>query len=350
MTSPKLYRKKNPFFLTFLLSFVLTWLLSLEAFSKESSLEQSKKGLKAYREKNYASCIESLKPVSETLSSLGLLILSKCFHKEGQIKEVQKTLKLLFLKKPDYKPALYFQAQIYDLQGETKKAIENYNKIIKNHPKEKKAYDLLLKLFVKQKNYHETKELVFDMTKLFGQTPLLLKELCKAYVGIKQAFESLETCQKALKKLPKDEQLHIALAESYFLNNKEKERRSQYLLASQTFPQSEWIQRYVADFYFKEKNYLLSYKHYKSILSLKGYAVSSFELKKYEEALELFKKACKKFPVDISNEFLKAKSTVVAQNIVEWIRPYRVSLELCEASIKNEKRRKEKKKKRGLKK
>ncbi len=311
-------------------------------FLEASSLEQSKKGLKAYKEQDFSSCIKFLSPHSETLPVSGLLILSKCFQKTKNYKEAQNHLNLLFLKKPDYKPALYFQAELYNLQNKKDKVIHTYNRIIFKYSKDKKAYDLLLEVLIQQNSHYETKELLLDMIKRFGNKTIYIKKLCKVYLDIKLAVESLEVCQKALKAWPQDEELNIYLAESYFLNSREDQRQKQYIVSSKKFPHSEFVQRVLGDFYFEKKNYSLSYKYYKkayenkkdSFEALKGFALSSFELKKYKEALELFQKACTLSSAKIFKEFLKAKSVILANNITDWIKLYRMAFESCERTKK----------------
>ena len=313
-----------------------------------SFTNQAKNGLKAYKVKNYKLCVQSFRTIVEELPVSGLFILSKCLKEERQYKEAHSFLKTLLLRSPQYKPALYLQAELFFLEGQYQEATKIYNALIKKHPKTRKHYDLLIETLLQQKNFTEARTLILETMKIFGKNYFYTSELCRIYIKEKFAKEALKICQDALRMKPQDPHSLVHLAEAYALNDQERLAERTYLIASKKFSKSELVQRRTGDFYFLKKNFILAYKYYKkayqnhrdSLKALKGVALSAFELKKYKEALEACVRICKEDPLFITEDFLRFKSYVVGEGLVQWEKPYRTSFEACVSSQKPRKNKK----------
>lgn len=276
---------------------------------------REQKAQKLFEEKKFDEVIVTLNPYTEQLSVSSYLLLSGSYSEKKLYAEEVRVLKMVAEKDPDNHEVHYILASAYyKLSNSTedtfrKKEIENsciqsLRDSIRLNKKYQPPYNLLINIFVANKNHYEARTLLGDMIKLFGNRPPYMNDLCRLLSLDGYLQQAIDDCRRAIIASKNYPDNYIYLAQAYFDKGDEKQSEKILITAAKRFPNSEPVQWAAAEFYQKKKNYSVANKYLgaaikadpKSVRSNVGYANTLLEVGKPEEALPYFASACQLDP------------------------------------------------------
>lgn len=296
------------------LFFFVLYFLNSPTHAQEA-LVREQKAQKLFEEKKFDDVIATLNPFTEQLSVSSYLLLSGSYSEKKLYADEVRVLKMLAEKDPENHEVHYILANAYQkLATQTedpfrKKEIENsciqsLRDSIRLNKKYQPAYDLLLNIFISEKNHYEARTLLGDMIKLFGNRPPYLNDLCRLLSLDGYLQQAIDDCRRAIISSKNYPDNYIYLAQAYFDKGDEKESEKILIAAAKRFPQSEPVQWAASEFYQKKKNYPVANRYLqvavkadpKSVRSNVGYANTLLEIGKPEEALPYYLTACQLDP------------------------------------------------------
>lgn len=264
----------------------------------EAKIEQAQK---LYDSKHYDEAIKVLLPNNDILPRSGLLLLARSYEAKQDFVDEIRTLELCLAKNSkDYVvKTVYGQALIRATRVE--EGLVSLQEARELNPRYKPAYEAMVKELEKKSERYEARNVVNDMIKVFGPQAEFYTVLCRLYAIDSYHEKSVEICSEAIRKDPKVPENHVFLGLA--LKDREEVGRATSVLkrAVIRFPSSEAVQSAMGELYLVKKDQVRAYKHFKaatvadpgSTRAWIGYANTAFELKKNEEALNAFVKACK---------------------------------------------------------
>lgn len=285
----------------------------IEALKKQldaspESLKTRQSLAKAYLESEKPElAIEVLKPKLENLNAEGLLLLAKSFENTKDALNEQKTLEQLTVNFPQFVAGFVAFGDFYFRSSQAKSdpklilnSASNFRSAIELNAGYRPAYDGLMKVYEFSKNWYEVRVLLGDMVLRFGKRPDLLGKLCQRNTLDGFFVSARKFCLEAIGvdgKNP-DNYVYLSLVE----NNEGNIKKAESILKMVTtkFPKSEFALSNYGDFLIQQKNLPSAQKSYQAAVQAEpkgfraqiGLAKTSFELKKYELALEAYKEAC----------------------------------------------------------
>lgn len=291
-------------------------------------------------------CLKMTKLLQKDLEDLNLVWLKKmayCFKKIKNLKQ-EKIVYSQILNKNSKDYLSHFKlAELYQTKGldtntpspNNPLATKHFKLAIQSKQNFVPAYLALFNIFKVQKNYYDIQVFAETLLKIKPNNKIALNQLCFSYFKQNYIKETIKMCQQAIKYNVKnplaDNLVYLAVS----LNKKDKNSGKQLLLKTEkTFSTSLLATEQLANYFYQEKNYLLSSQYYKKVLNLKSKNFSSltqavwsfFKNNNYQLSLTSLKQLClinKQHAVHLMRTVI---SKLEGKNQKKWIQPYKLSL------------------------
>jgi len=266
-----------------------------------------------------------------------LLLLAYAHEKKKESNSILKVTNILTHKYPKDFEAHYLAGSAYLMMPKKDSdALEALKSSLEINPKYQPAYEKLAEMYEKKKNNYELRILYQDMLDNIGRKPEFLTRLCDINTRDSQEDQALAMCREAIQKDPKVASNYVNLGLTQFNAGDVDEAKKTLKSAADSHSKSELAQYTYADLLENQKNYLEASKYYqngtvadpKSSRCWLGYGKSTFEIRKYEAALDAYKKACK---LDQKTAVYFRKATTALRNTKEasWTKQYEAGSEAC---------------------
>lgn len=320
--------------------------LSREQIAKlQQQAENGEKGIKArkklagyyFSHKEYVKVVDWLGPVSEGLDRESLIWLATSYHQDkNYLNEIRVLEQWLSRQVSDY--------VILKMLGDAYKAIEKiedatklYQMAITANKKYIPAYQSLLEAYAEQGDFGEARVLTTELISQLGEKPEFLHRLCEYYFSDGYLKEARGYCQKAVSRDPKFADSHVILGMTY----KEEEKKDRYekvlKTAAKQFPKSELAQFKAGEMSEELRDISSAYKYYKqatvadkeSIRSWIRLGVTGVALKKYENSLEAFVKACSLDRSRAMDPFRTAQAELRKYGVNNWYEKFDAAVQKC---------------------
>ncbi len=261
--------------------------------------------------KNYQKVISTLAPYSSEITSEALVNLANAYSgSQDSLNEI-RTLQLFVDKdgqrfRPHYLLGLAFKnAKKWD------DATKELRTSIQYAPGHRPSYNALLEIFAETKQNYESRTLLSDMVRNFGNKREFANLSCKLLAIDGFLAEALAACKKAIKQDPKHPDNHVYLAQTYYNQDKRDAAENIFRTVGRSYTKSEFVQYAVGEFYLHEKNFATAVRYLQTAVKLNPQAFRSqytlgavlFESNDHPTSLVHFDFACK---LDKSNETTNA--------------------------------------------
>ena len=253
-----------------------------------------------YDKKDFAKVPPLLWKFVDQLQKTDFYILLRSQNELGQADDLLKVSNLLISRNPKDFEAHYYQGKAYVMKKKDKESLEAFKKAIESNIKHLPSYLSIAEIYEKRKNLYEQRALYQDMLQVFGPLTEILTRLCQ--VNTQDGFAELgeKYCRQAIQKDPSIAENHVNLGTVILQTGEKQKAKEVFKLAAEKFPKSELAATQYGGFLETEKNYIDSYKIYKTCSDnnpksekcLLGYANSSFQIQKLDEAHKIFRKLC----------------------------------------------------------
>lgn len=274
----------------------------------------------------------------DTMERADILVLAKAHEKAKEPMEMIRALNLILSKNQKDAEVLTLIGKAHLLQKKPKDAREKFAAALEVNKKYEPAYNGLIELYgnTDKPNYYELRILFQDMIENIGARHQYLVKLCEINT-LDGTFEAaIKECKAAITKKTKLADAYVYLGLSYRATGDEQKGLNTLKKAANEFSNSELAQYTYAKILEEKKNYIQALEYFKagtdidekSARSWLGLANSSFELRKYDVAIDAFRKACK-FERRNAAAFRKAASILRNQRNTEWAEKYISASEHC---------------------
>jgi tetratricopeptide (TPR) repeat protein len=289
-----------------------------------------------FKKGDYDKVTELLWKNIDKLNRKGLLLLAVAHEKKKEPVNMIKVANMLTSKDPKDFEGFYLVGSAQMMSKKNSEALESLKTALEINPKYQPAYEKLAQMYEEKKNNYELRILYQDMLDNIGRKAEFLTKLCEINTKDGQEDQALSSCKEAMAKDPKipDNYVYLGIMQQQ-AGDIELAKKS-LKTAADAHSKSEFAQYTYGNILEEQKNYLESSKYYlrgtqadpQSARSWLGYAKSSFELLKYEAALEAYKKACK---LDQKNAvaFRKATTALKITKDKGWVGPFEKASESC---------------------
>lgn len=312
---------------------------TMENLTEPQSLQEAMILAEGYIEKErYSRATELLWKHIDKMERTDILVLAKAHEKAKEPVEMIRALNLILSKNQKDAEALTLIGKAHLLQKKSKEARESFEAALEINKKYEPAYRGLIDLYEHRDkpNYYELRILFQDMIQNIGARYQYLVKLCEINT-LDGTFEAaIKDCKSAISKKSKLPDAYVYLGLSYRATGDEQKGINTLKKAANAFSNSELAQYSYAKILEEKKNYIDAIEYYKagtdvdekSARSWLGLATSSFELRKYDVAIEAFRKACK-FERNNAAAFRKAASTLRNKRNADWAEKYASASENC---------------------
>lgn len=287
---------------------------------------------------DYAQVTTMLWKQIETLDRASLILLTKAHEKKNEPAEMIRALNILIGKNEKDAEAHYLSGNAFMLQKKSKDALEAYKAALELNPKYEAAYLAVADLYEKRNppNLYEVRMIYQDMIEKIGPRVAYKTKLCEVNTKDGTYEAAITDCKSAILK-------DGSIANNYvYLGLAQKEigdieqAHATLKKAADKFPKSELAQYNYGHVLEEKKNYPEATKYFKTgtdadpkaARSWLGLANSSFEIRRFDVALEAFKKACK---YENKNAAAFRKATGILRNArnSEWTSRFESAAEIC---------------------
>ena len=280
--------------------------------------------------------IELLNPYADEVPIEIQLILARSYRRLKQFKDELRVLKKVVTKAPNNHKAYLALGYAHLKVEEVDKAIFSFRRAIQLNKKYTEAYKALLEVFEKSYNNYESRIILQDMLKQVGKKPASYSHLCRLDSTDGYLEIAIQNCRKAIKMDPKHPDNHVYLAQSLSDQKNESEAGKILLRASKKYLKSEFVQWATGQYYFRQNNFPMAAKYFRRAISADiqsarahlGFALSIFEQKQYDKALQAFAKACETDESTLE-KLRKALGTLRTENKMDWSRRYSHQIYKC---------------------
>lgn len=256
---------------------------------------------KLFKDKKYTEAIESLTKKTDKLDAKGFRLLGQCYSGLKNVALAMKNYNLAISQNPkDYESktllAIEFLKEGKDLEART--AIKEALEI---NPAYEPAYLATETLYVRRKNNYELRVLYMDMLEKIGPKPEYFARLCELHTQSGIYDLAKQYCRKGIELAKeKEPRNYVYLAIALKDSGEIEEAKILFKKSAEIFPKSEDAQIYYAQFLDEQKNFFESLKYYKAatiaspelVKAWIGMAMSSYEIQKYQDALDHLRHAC----------------------------------------------------------
>ncbi|MGZ3743355.1 MAG: tetratricopeptide repeat protein [Pseudobdellovibrionaceae bacterium] len=272
----------------------------------------------------------------DKLNRKELLMLAVAHEKKKEPANMLKVANMLTSKNPKDYEGFYLLGSAQLMSKKNNEALESLKTTLEINPKYRPAYEKLAEMYEKNKNNYELRILYQDMLENIGRKAEFLTKLCEINTNDNQEDQALANCKEAILKDPKVAENYVYLGLVQLHSGETEEAKKALKAAAESHSKSEFAQYTYANLLEDQKNYLESSNYYlagtvadpKSSRCWVGYAKSSFELHKYAQALEAYKKACK-LEQKTAVAFRKATTTLRNSKDVTLLKQYEAASETC---------------------
>lgn len=280
--------------------------------------------------------ISTLQPSLKSLGRQELLLLGRAYAKARKALDQVKVMELALAKFPKDYVVITALGEAYSNAGKSDLAIEKFNEAKAINDKYRPANEGLFREFERIGDKYEARNILNDLIKNFGRRPKYVSDLCRIYSSDDYLEKAVEVCQEAVQRESKNEANYIHLGKNLKDLEKPDQAAKTFGKAVKKFPKSVVILTAAADFHVERKNFVEAHKLYrqavladeKSAKAMLGYANTSFELQKLNEALEAFIRACK-LDRSLEREFRSAFVKLRARKDEKWEKKYEEGMERC---------------------
>lgn len=235
----------------------------------------------------------------DSLDRNGFILLLKAHKKKEEWGEVIRAANLLLSRHPkDEEGMTYLGEAQYRRQKRPDEAKETLNQVLQINRKYQPAYEILALIY--ENNPYERRLLYQDMIEIFGPKADFLTQLCQLNVEDGENEQGEKYCTQAIEAAPKVPENHVYLGLIAKQKGETDVAKKRLRAAALRFPQSEFAQYEQASFMEAEANWIDAHRFYdvcvkantKSDRCWVGLGNAAVQLRKYEEAIEAFNKAC----------------------------------------------------------
>lgn len=288
-----------------------------------------------FKKGDYSRVTDLLWKNIDTLDRKGLLLLTVAHEKKNEPANMIKVGNMLTSKNPKDYEAFYLIGSAHIMAKKKSEALEALKTALEINPKYQPAYEKLAQMYEQAKNNYELRIIYQDMIDNIGRKPAFLTKLCEINTKDNQEDQALAMCKEAIQKDPKVAENHVYLGIVYKNAGEIDQAKKALKTAADSHSKSEFAQFTYANLLEDQKSYLEASKYYqnctnadaKSARCWIGYAKSSFEIRKYEQALEAYKKSCK---LDQKTAVAFRKATTALRSTREsWLPQYEAASESC---------------------
>jgi tetratricopeptide (TPR) repeat protein len=274
----------------------------------------------------------------EKLDRKGLILLAVSHEKKNEPANMMKVATMLTAKDPKDYEAQYLLGTSQFMSKKNSEALDSLKASLEINPKYQPAYEKLAEMYEQKKNTYELRIIYQDMIDKIGKKSEFLNKLCELNtVQDYQEDQALLFCKEAIAKDPKNADNYVYMGIVQKSGGNAEESKKALKSAADTHSKSEFAQFTYATLLEEQKSYLEANKYYeactnadgKSARCWAGYAKTAFEIHKYEQALDAFKKACK---LDRKNAVAFRKATTALRNMKDsniWAKPFEAGSESC---------------------
>jgi tetratricopeptide (TPR) repeat protein len=275
----------------------------------------------------------------DKLDRASMLNLARAHQAKNEPNDMIRILHILLGKDEKDYEASALLGDAFFMQKKPKEAMEAYKTAIENNSKYEPAYQGLVKIYESRNppNLYELRILFQDMSDNIGARAEYAAKLCEINYKDGTFEPAIAKCKEAIQKSPDNPENYVYLA----LSQKDGEAVEGTSLknlkkSADKFPKSELAQYTYAKTLEDQKNFVDAFKYYKvatdadakSARSWLGLATSAFEIRKFDVALEAYKKACK-FDRKFAVNFRKAATNLKLGHNSEWAGRYDNAAEAC---------------------
>lgn len=286
---------------------------------------------------DYSKTIDLLWKHIDSLDRKALILLALAHEKRNEANNMMKVATVLVSKNSKDHEAHYLLGSAYLLNKKSTEALEALKTSLEINPKYQPAYEKLAQMYEQKQNSYELRILYQDMIDKIGKMPQFLNKLCEINtIRDYQEDQALFYCKQAIAKDPKTAENRVYLGIIQKNSGNEEEAKKTLRLAADSYSKSEFAQYTYSNLMDDQKNYIEGAKYYQKCTEADrssarcwvGYARMTFEIHKYEPALEAFKKACS---LDRKNAvaFRKASNALKNMKDSEWVKQYEAASESC---------------------
>ncbi len=264
------------------------------------------------------------------------LKMAEIYRKAEMYLDEVRILSILAPKNPTWPLPYYLLGEAYLKLKRTEDAIAKFREAIEIETRFEKSYLGLLKAYEIKENYYESRVILLDLVKNFGDKSYYLNQLCRLY-SLDSFFEdSILYCRAAIDKDPSYAENHVYLGLTYKYKKNTSQAEKILLSAANQFRKSEFAQETAGTILEEKENWekALGYLRQctrlnkENYVCLTGRARAAFALGKYKEANAAFLAACKQDRA-ILTEYKKSASALRNNGKKNWAKQYTSDIEKC---------------------
>lgn len=290
------------------------------------------------KKKNDKKVIEILAPYSNEISDKGLIVLSETYERQKDYINQIRTLQIYENRNPNRFRPQYLLGVAFSNNKQFDEAVQSFRKSVQFAPQHRPSYDGMLKILLDKKDQYEARTLLSQMIAVFGDKADLLSLQCRLYSEGGFLAEAEATCKKAIVRDRTKPDNHVYLARTMLNQGRKQAAESVFKKAARKYAKSELVQFATGEFYFNEKNYAIAVRYLTAGIKLEpnsarsrlGLALSLFEVKKFDQALEHFTKACELDETRVAyNDFRSAAAKLRQNDDYKMAQKYERKIATC---------------------
>ncbi len=254
----------------------------------------------SFNSKKFDQVIKDLSPLIENLDRKGLLMLGQAYYGTADYQSAVNTYNAaLSLNGKDYEAKTLLGEALFK-SGKKQEALAALKEAVEINSKYIPAYIALISQYESIGNKYELRLLYQDMIDSFGEKSEYILKACELNTLSGMHDMAQTFCRKGITKYPNVVNNYVNLGLTLKDTGELVEAEKYLKLAAEKFSDSELAQISYANLLNDQKNFIAAYKFYikasqsnpNSKDAYIGIGKSALELKKYDESLSGFKKAC----------------------------------------------------------
>lgn len=265
------------------------------------------------------------------------LELAKSYRLKKQYLDEIRILNLLIPKTNNFSQPIYLLGKALFNIGKHEEAISKYRQSIQISPRFEKPYWGMLEIYNSKKNYYESRIILLDMVKIFGDKSKYHTQLCKLY-SIDSFFEnSIKYCKQAIVLNSKIPDNHVYLGQTYKYLKEAKRAERTLTRAARSFRKSELAQQAAGELMEETENYEKAIKYFRHCKKINkenlrcqlGLGRVAFYLGKYKESNQAYYNACIIDRKSIVAEYKKQASLLRMDKKNKWYNKFTKEIRRC---------------------
>ena len=265
-----------------------------------SNTDATRLAEESFKARNWPRVVQLLEERKSQLGPRALIVLAKAYTQLNRLTDAVTALDLTIAQDRSHIAAIAMRAEVLAKDGRSQLAIDSLNEARKKFRRNRHLGETLLSLLVATDARQESRDLIDDLTRMFGEQSAWLSARCRL-AALDAFFEdALEYCEKAMRRDPKNDE-NISFLAQAIAERKSKQKAFQLVLReAKKRPKALSLQLAVAGHYREQNNYVRALEWFqraarqnpKKYEAQIGVAESAFELQKLDVALKAFKVAC----------------------------------------------------------